>query len=221
MVRHSYNNNLLILTYIYAIACSQSNTRKGLRVPVFGILCDGESFQFFLFEGSSKPFSFSRGSLSDPPIFRQIFKLDDFIASQSSRPFIRNLRQICEITFDLLLRSYISSLEAYRSRSVTNDEREGRPRKVMHEWEEALRLAGDALKKFRAAETMRRHKLLDQANTTAQDAMDILKRRYGPSMLIHIASINLKIQFSTDKVPGIVKIDLIMSDWDDKELETM
>lgn len=149
-------------------------------------------FQFFLFDGSTKPFSFSHGTLpGDPPTLRYGFKLDDFTAAESSRPFIRALRQICEIIFDLLLQSYISSLDAYRNRSVGKGKEEHRPRKSTHELEEALCLAGDALEQFRAAETMRRNNLPDEANTTVQDAMDILKRRYDPSMLIHIASTGL------------------------------
>jgi hypothetical protein len=145
-----------------------------------------------LFDGSTKPFSFSHGTLpGDPPALRYGFGLNDFTAVESSGPFIRALRQICDIIFDLLLQSYISSLDAYRNRSVSKGMKEGRPRKSTHEWEEALCFADDALEKFRAAETMRRDNLPDEANTTVQDAMDILKRRYGPSTLIHIASVDL------------------------------
>lgn len=184
-------------------ACCWNNARQGLRVPVFGILCDGNVFQFFLFDGCTRPFSFIRGTLpGDSPTLRRGFKLDDFTTAESSRPFIRALRQICEIIFDLLLQSYISSLDAYRNRSVGKGKKEGRPRKSTHEWEEALNFAGDALEKFRAAEAMRQNNLPDEANTTVQDAIDFLKR-------------------SIDKVPIIDKTDLIMSGWDDGEVETI
>jgi hypothetical protein len=63
---------------------------------------------------------------------------------------MRGLRQICEIIFDLLLQSYILSLDAYYQNCfIGNGKKEGR-----HEWEEALHLAGDALENFRVAETM-------------------------------------------------------------------
>lgn len=124
------------------VACCWNNTRQGLRVvPLFSILCSGNTFQFFLFDGSPKPFSFSRGTIpGDPVNVRNGFKLDDFTVAESSEFFIRDLRQICEITFDLLLQSYISSLDAYRSCSVGNSNKEGRPRKssTTHEWDEAL-----------------------------------------------------------------------------------
>ena len=149
-------------------------------------------FQFFLFDGSTKPYSFSRGTLpGDPPTLWYGFKLGDFTAAESSRTFIRDLHQICEIIFDLLLQSYILSLDAYLNRSVGKGKKEGRPRKSTHEWEEALCFANDALEKFRAAETKRRDNHPYEANTTVQDAMDILKRRYDPLMLIHIVSTGL------------------------------
>ena len=146
-----------------------------------------------MFDGSTKPFSFSRGTLpGDPPTLRHGFKLDDFTTAESPRPFIRALRQICEIIFDLLLQSYISSLDAYRNRSVGKGKKEAKPRKSTQEWEEALCFAGDALEKSRAAETMRRDHLPNEANTTVQEAMDFLKSRYDPSTLIYIASTGLK-----------------------------
>ena len=129
-------------------------------------------FQFFLFDGSTKPFSFSRGTLPGDP--RDRFTLNDSTVAESSQ--LGTLRQTCEIIFDLLLQSYISSLDAYQSRSVGKVKKEG----STHECEEALRFAGDALEKFRAAETIRRDNLPDEANTTVQDAMKILKRRYDP-----------------------------------------
>ncbi|KAF8224328.1 hypothetical protein L208DRAFT_1410494 [Tricholoma matsutake] len=158
--------------------CCWNDTRQGLRVPVFDILCDRNVFQF-LFDGSTKLFSFSRGALpGDPPPLRYSFNLNDFTAAESSRPFIRTLRQICEIIFDLLLQTYISRLDAYRNRSVGNGKKEG---KSTHEWKEALCFAGDALEKFRAAETMRRDNLPNEANATARrNGYSQMQHREGP-----------------------------------------
>ena len=105
------------------------------------------------------------------------------MASQNSELFICNLRQISEITFDLLLQSYIASLDAYRSRSLSKAEKEGKPRKSTQEWDRAVLLASDALAKFRLADEKRQDNL-NSANTIVQEAMDILKNRYGPSTLI-------------------------------------
>jgi hypothetical protein len=32
-----------------------NNAQDGVRVPVYGILCDGDVFEFFRFDGSTKP----------------------------------------------------------------------------------------------------------------------------------------------------------------------
>jgi len=77
------------------------------------------------------------------------------------------------------------------NRSVGKGKKEAKPRSTQ-EWEEALCFAGDALEKSRAAETMRRDHLPNEANTTVQEAMDFLKSRYDPSTLIYIASTGLK-----------------------------
>ena len=60
--------------------------------------------------------------------------------------------------------------------------KEGKPRKSTGEWERALALAGDALEKFRNAETKRQNQLYHDANVLVQDAMALLKSRYDPSM---------------------------------------
>ena len=56
----------------------------------------------------------------------------------------------------------------------------------MHEWEEAVCFAGDALEKFQAAEPMHWDNLHDEANMTVQATMDILKRRCDLLMLIQL-----------------------------------
>ena len=76
-------------------------------------------------------------------------------------------------------------------RSVDKANKEAKPRKSTSDWNKALCFACDALKKFRAAETMRENNLPDEANTTVKEAMDILKSRYDLSRLIHIASTGL------------------------------
>jgi hypothetical protein len=77
------------------------------------------------------------------------------------------------------------------------------------------------LEKFRAAETIRQNNLPDEANTTVQDAMDILKRRYDPFDVNTHSIYWLIIQSSIDRVPIIDKTNLIMSGWDCGEVETI
>ncbi|KAF8499558.1 hypothetical protein F5888DRAFT_1683227, partial [Russula emetica] len=42
-------------------ACDWINARMGFRAPIYGILSDGDEFEFFLFDGTTEPFSFKRG----------------------------------------------------------------------------------------------------------------------------------------------------------------
>ena len=175
------------------VACYWNNAHRGLRVPVYGILSDGNCFQFFLFDGNHKPYSFRRGALlGDPPAFWYGFQLQDHAKTETPGPFIHAMRQICEIIFDLLLTSYISSLKAYHDRSIRMGERQGMPRESTGEWEQALALAGDALEKFRIAETRRQNGLCTDANVLVQDVMEVLKRRYVPFDVGHASNLTTR-----------------------------
>jgi hypothetical protein len=160
-----------------------------LHLPVYGILCDGEAFEFFKFDGSTKPFSFYLGcDPKDPPARLRAFRLPDLAGILTSRPFIHTLRPICEIIFDLLLQGYISSLKANHDPFVSANTKEGQPRK---NWEQAINFAVEALRKFRNAEMQRQNQLIDEANTTVLQAMDSLKLRYDSSTSSHTTSNHL------------------------------
>ncbi|KAF8229985.1 hypothetical protein L208DRAFT_1284071, partial [Tricholoma matsutake] len=97
-------------------------------------------------------------------------------------PFICTLRPICELIFNLMLASYISSLNAYHNHSVSMAKKEGKPQKSTGEWERALALAGDVVENFRNAEIKCQNQLYNDANVLVQDGMALLKSRYDPSM---------------------------------------
>ena len=149
---------------------------KGFKVPIFGILWDGKSFEFFSFDGSTSPPSFTRGCLpGDPPEFRRGLQLSDFTLTGPTR-FIVELRQICEVIFDLLMSSFVSSLTAFQQRSERKGTKD-KARKSLTKWEEALKHAKDASEKFRNAEGLRKGQLIDDANAAAAEAMKALKQR--------------------------------------------
>jgi hypothetical protein len=142
---------------------------------VYGILCDGDAFEFFVFDAATEPFSFKRGLRpTDPPTdLLRAFQLPYLASTSTTRPFIDALRPICEIIFDLLLSGYVSSLEAYHNRSVNKSARGGQ------QWEGAISAAVRASQDFRDAETKRQTLLTDEANLIVEKAMASLKRRYG------------------------------------------
>jgi hypothetical protein len=158
-------------------------------VPVYGILCDGDVFEFFWFDGSTKPPSFYHGC--DLTVPRTRLHLPDFTQTATPRSFIDALRPICEIIFDLMLRGYISSLEAYHNRSVKNSAKEGKLRQSLDKWERATSSAHQAFEKFRDAERKCQIQLIDEANEIVQKAMELLKDRYGFSTSSRIASDHL------------------------------
>ena len=146
-------------------------------MPVYGILCDGDVFEFFWFDGSTKPPSFYHGCNSTVP--RTRLQLPDFTQTGTPRPFIDALRPTCEIIFNLMLRGYCSSLEAYYKRSMKKSANEGEPRQSPDKWEQAISSAHQALEMFRDAETKCQIQLIDEANAIVQKAMESLKYRYG------------------------------------------
>lgn len=132
-------------------ACDWNNAVEGFDVPIIGIFCDGMSFEFFSFDGKTR--KFTRGCLpGDPVKYRRGLRLSDFTIYGPARS-IAGLRRICEIIFDLFMGAYISSLTSFREQSEQKGEKEGKPRKSLDKWDEALKHAQEAFGKFRAAET--------------------------------------------------------------------
>ena len=159
-------------------------------MPVYGILCDGEIFEFFLFKGNTDPFSFKRGSYPDDPILLP-FRLPDPSDAKNTRPFIDALRPICEIVFDLLMSSYVESLMTYHARFVSGSAKWGQLRESLGLWEEGIRLAVKAKEDFREAERKRQSQLTDEANSLVDQAMASLKLRYDIPTISGIISNHL------------------------------
>ncbi|KAN0115875.1 hypothetical protein V8E52_006415 [Russula decolorans] len=168
------------------IANGKERLDAGFRVPVYGIQCDGDVFEFFLFNGTTKPFSFKHGlGPNDPPTCRRPFRLLDPADTLTTRPFIDALCPICKIIFDLLLSGYVSSLKAYHNHSVNKSTREGQPRKSVEQWEEAMSAAVRVSQDFRDAETKRQTQLTDEADSIVEEAMASLKRSVDAIPILH------------------------------------
>ena len=113
---------------------------------IYGILCDGTSFEFFSFNGSANPPIFSRGVFQTTPSSKPHRKLTvaDY-DSTSEANFIRSLRPICETFFYFLLLAYKAGVDAYTERSVKNGILDRRPRESYPGWADAKEQAGEAL----------------------------------------------------------------------------
>jgi hypothetical protein len=151
--------------------CGGINSRRNLDLPLYSILCDGVSFQFFAFDRSTKPRSFFRGIFpGDPPSLRKGLKLPDIRSSDTTLPFLRYLRIVCETVFDVLQRAYISSVTAFRNQTMNQ---EG----GLNKWDDAILLAGEALEKFRTAEKRRQTEERARANELVAEALSTLRNR--------------------------------------------
>ena len=160
-------------------------------VPIHAILCDGATFDFFYFDGTTEPFSFKHGLDPNIPLaYSWALQLPD-LSYGSTCPFINALRPICETIFDLLLCGYVSSLKAllkeHHNYIVTKYAREDRSRgsveeKEKEKCEEAINAAVKAWQGFKDAEMKRQTQLTNEANSIVEEAMSALKCRYGISI---------------------------------------
>ncbi|KAN0136971.1 hypothetical protein V8E53_005206, partial [Lactarius tabidus] len=101
--------------------CDKSNNQ--IRVPVYGILCDGAGFQFFRFNGRTEangPFKFAVGVFpSSRHENGQMLPIIDPLLGPTSLPFICSLCPICETIFNILMITYIATMKACREISVS------------------------------------------------------------------------------------------------------
>jgi len=174
-------------------AGDRNNEKQGFRVAVHGILCDGTTFEFFRFDGTTKPSSFHHGR--DTTVPRTQMQLPNLMAATPGS-FIDALRPICEFIFDLMMMAYISSLLAWYMRSVRKSNAEWKLRPSLFKWNQAIKSAQEAQAIFRDAETKRQMQHIDEADALAQQAMESL-------------------QDSLNAVPIIDRSTFIMSGWDD------
>jgi hypothetical protein len=127
-------------------ACDYANDRLDFPpFPVYAILCDGASFEFFSFDGKSWPPIFSRGvfptSTSKP---QEMITLANY-RSSSNDEYICSLRPLCETLFYFFLLTFKTGIEAFLQRSSIRATKDKRPRASTPSWREALGQAGQAL----------------------------------------------------------------------------
>ena len=166
---------LLMLTDITACSWQNSGVFPSL-VPIFGVLCDGSTFEFFKYQEQGGSYTFSRGCLSgDAQAFRMGLPISN--PSLSPKLFLKEFRIICETLFDIMLQAYVLSSEAFRDRSVARSTRLSAPGKSLTTWEEALRSARSASDKCRKADESCSHGKIEDANSMAHEGMQDLASR--------------------------------------------
>jgi hypothetical protein len=187
-----------------------------LSLPIHCILSDGLSFEFFKFERTHGS-RFLRGCIAGDPVhLRRGLHIRDFARTETSLPFILQLRPACETVFDTMLCAYISGLRAYHTSNVDGESQGPN----FDEWDQALNSAEKALKIFREAESLRRNGDPGYADTSVQEALCALQERYYLQSSPYSILKSL-LCLSTGCIPTIYKSDLIMTGWDDDQVRGM
>jgi hypothetical protein len=176
MRRSVFRHNFFVLIFT-EIACSWKNSHVSPSlVPVFGVLCDGSTFEFFKFQEQGNSYTFSRGCIpGDPQPFQQGLPISN--PSINPKLFLKELRIISETLFDIMLQAYTSSLEAFRDRSVERSKKTNVPRKSPTKWEDALQSVCSASDKCRKADESRINGRIKDANSIAQEGFQDLASR--------------------------------------------
>ena len=162
------------LKLIYILACDYANDRNDFpSAPIYGILCDGKTFEFFSFDGSTTPPTFSRG------VYRTLdsLSLADF-KSSTEIDYMRSLRPICEVLFYFLLLAYGAGIRAYMERSRDDGIRANRPRLSTPGWVEADKYATLALSHAMSA-AVAASTQDSAADEETEDTLKCLQKRFA------------------------------------------
>lgn len=168
--------------------------------PIYGILCDGNRYEFFRLNRSTKPAIFSRGIITQGdgqhPFDAEALRIADFSGTSASG-FIKSLRPVCEAIFSLFLLSYVNGIEAYFQRSLERNQYQ--PLKSTSVWASCHALATNALELALAAAAKAADGDIISANETAELALNKLKDRFS---LLHHRSLKCPADV---KLPSLLK----------------
>lgn len=164
---------LAVLTHT---ACDLLNENNGFRSTINVVLCDGESFEFFSFDGSTRPPVFSRGVrlLSDGTSASRI-SLPSY-ESTTRRDYINGLRPVCEYFYAMFLDGYRVGLRAYE-RWLRNAAEEKREHVKTPVCVAALGYADFAAGEAARAAVMAAQGKVDEADDAATFAREVLNQR--------------------------------------------
>lgn len=161
--------------FVFTTGCDLANSNLGFGVfPIYGILCDGTSFEFFLFDSSTKPPTFSRCRLSSTPPGSYALSLAD-LTSSSVMDFIASFRPICEAIFYFFLSGYTTGLRVQYQRSY-HSEYESK-RQQTDAWKTAICLAEEAMHCAVAATAHAASSNYDKADEAAKNSLERIKER--------------------------------------------
>src|SRR2546423_3438006 len=154
------------MTLLIISACDYLNSKRQHWVPILAILCDGEKFEFMVYDSGVKSI-YSSGMIAGVSDMRND---TDLLAP--------SLKRISEYIFDYFLMAYINGLRSFGHISELAAARsKSKKRKSTGKWMNALARAEHAHWLFREAAELARKEKFEEAEETARRGMDELKER--------------------------------------------
>lgn len=104
------------------LACDEYNSRRDFCIPIFAILCDGSTFQFFQYtNGGLKHVP----DFEEAPSFAMLPLVIPDMSSESVVQYLDTVRKIVETIFSIMLKGYQYAIEAYEVMALKRDIKNG------------------------------------------------------------------------------------------------
>ncbi|KAE8400041.1 hypothetical protein BDV37DRAFT_258753 [Aspergillus pseudonomiae] len=144
-------------------ASDYTNMKQGHWVPILAILCDGNNFEFFVFDSSAKEIYSSR-------------RITGIIADElgDHADLLLSTKRTCEYLFDWFVMGYINSLQSFGDQSLKRSNT--KKRESTSQWENALTNAHTAHWYLREAAEAAKKKRFNDAETMAGRGLEQLKQ---------------------------------------------
>jgi hypothetical protein len=145
-------------------------------MPIMAILCYGDYFYFFKFEGrrqTDNASQFFLGRFPDGSWRQRIVERADY--PKDPQEFLRQTRLLCESFYYVFLSGYRTGLEAYWNRSVKRSK--DALREPTSKWHAANVSAGKALEEAKSAWNLRQEDKLEESEASAERALQFLTAR--------------------------------------------
>jgi hypothetical protein len=145
-------------------ACDYANSRDQHWVPILGVLCDGEKFDFFVYDSGTKAV-YSSGNVTG------VFDVEG-----KSKLFVSSLKETTEYLFDFFMMAYINGLRSFGHRSeLKAAQTKTKKRKSTDKWMEALAKAEHAHLLCREAAILASQGMFEMAEKNAASGLDELE----------------------------------------------
>ncbi|OXV07632.1 hypothetical protein Egran_04603 [Elaphomyces granulatus] len=161
-----------------SIACSFTNRQNGFNLPILGILCDGEQFNFFEFQkkGTGQAGQFRLGVFPDGSKRVATANPSSLDSNFNTQQAVLQIRSVCEALYYCFLRAYSTGLGAFWHRSLEKSRSEGKTRDSTPKWGHAVTLSTQALNEALAARVQYERGELDASQETAESAVRTLSQ---------------------------------------------